>query len=152
MLKFLENRDEVVDLVHSLSEQPELHSFKVGVAGSYVTGLNKKASAIDIILKLREGENKDLIGSFEIVSFIYRYMQDVYSNKICIIWLDLLESDEESLLEYMRMNGLEANPESAYTNIVDEVRWVDDSDEDSDDISSKVMAWDEDEDTKEDDE
>ena len=50
------------------------------------------------------------------------------------------------------MNGLEANPESAYTNIVDEVRWVDDSDEDSDDISSKVMTWDEDEDTKEDDE
>ena len=29
MLKFLENRDEVVDLVHSLSERPELKDFKL---------------------------------------------------------------------------------------------------------------------------
>ena len=91
MLKFLENRDEVVDLVHSLSEQPELHSFKVGVAGSYVTGLNKKASAIDIILKLREGENKDLIGSFEIVSFI------VHIKLFIRLWDPVQPRDQEAV-------------------------------------------------------
>jgi hypothetical protein len=82
MLKFLENRDEVVDLVHNMSEQPEFSSFKMGVAGSYVTGMNKKNSAIDIVLKLRDGQDKDLIGSLAICSAIHRYMDASYSNKI----------------------------------------------------------------------
>ena len=82
MLKFLENRDEVVDLVHTLSERPELKDFKLGVAGSYVTGLNKKASAIDIVLKLREGCNKDLIGDLDISFYIHQHIATAYSNKI----------------------------------------------------------------------
>lgn len=156
MLKFLENRDEVVDLVHSLSEQPEVSSFKLGVTGSYVTGQNKKNSSIDIVLKLRDGEDKDLVGSLTIASAIHRYMTASYSNKIKIIWLDLLEKDEESLLDYVAEEGIEANPESAYTNMVADVRWVDeveDSDENSR-IASSVVTWDEDEDenSKEDDE
>ena len=154
MLKFLENRDEVVDLVHSLSEQPEVSSFKLGVTGSYVTGQNKKNSSIDIVLKLRDGEDKDLIGSLNIAFAIHRYMEASYSNKIKIIWLDLLEKDEESLLNYVAEDGIEVNPESAYTNIVADVRWVDeveDNDEDSR-IASSVVTWDEDDDSKEDDE
>ena len=150
MLKFLENRDEVVDLVHSLSERPELKDFKLGVAGSYVTGLNKKASAIDIVLKLREGSNKDLVGDLDISFYIHQFMSASYSNKIKIIWLDLLESDEEALLKFMASEGVEANPESAYTNIVGDIRWVDeDTDEDDDDdarISSSVVTYDEEED------
>ena len=55
MLKFLETRDEVVDLVHTVAEQPEMSSFTVGVAGSYVTSQNKKGSAIDIILIIFNG-------------------------------------------------------------------------------------------------
>ena len=61
MLKFLQSRDEVVDLIHTLAEAPALQSFRIGVAGSYLTGLNKKGSPIDIVLKLKEGQNKDLI-------------------------------------------------------------------------------------------
>jgi hypothetical protein len=148
MKKFLETRDEVVELVHSLSERPELKPFKLGVAGSYVTGLNKKASPIDIVLKLREGESKDWVGSLVISRYIHRDMEDVYSNKIRIIWLDLLEKDEEELLDFVATNGFEANPESAYTNIVGEIRWVDevDSSDDEDRISSTVVTFDEEED------
>lgn len=149
MLKFLENRDEVVDLVHSLSERPELKDFKLGVAGSYVTGLNKKASAIDIILKLRDGSNKDLVGDLDISFYIHQYMAASYSNKIKIIWLDLLESDEEALLKFMASEGVEANPESAYTNIVGDIRWVDedtDAEDEDERISSSVVTYDEEED------
>lgn len=158
MLKFLENRDEVVDLIHTLSEQPELKSFKLGVAGSYVTGLNKKNSAIDIVLKLKDGENRDLIGDLDISFYIHQNIALAYSNKIKIIWLDLLEQDEESLLEFIGAEGVENNPESAYTNIVGDVRWVDEDEDDCNDeetedddtenkrISSSVVTFDEEED------
>ena len=117
---------------------------------------NDVDDSIDIVLKLRDGEDKDLVGSLTIASAIHRYMTASYSNKIKIIWLDLLEKDEESLLDYVAEEGIEANPESAYTNMVADVRWVDeveDSDEDSR-IASSVVTWDEDEDenSKEDDE
>ena len=150
MLKFLETRDEVVDLVHTVAEQPEMSSFKVGVAGSYVTSQNKKGSAIDIILKLKDGADKDLIGDLSINYFIRDYIARAYSNKIHIIWLDLLEADEEALLKFIGTEGVENNPESAYTNIVGEVRWVEDDEEDDEDaddrISSSVVTYDEEED------
>jgi hypothetical protein len=150
MLKFLETRDEVVDLVHTVAEQPEMSSFKVGVAGSYVTSLNKKGSAIDIILKLKDGADKDLIGDLGINYFVRDYIARAYSNKIHIIWLDLLEADEEALLKFIGTEGVENNPESAYTNIVGEVRWVEDDEEDDEDaddrISSSVVTYDEEED------
>ena len=152
MLKFLENRDEVVDLIHSMSEQPEFSPFKLGVAGSYVTGENKKNSAIDIVLKLRDGEDEGLIGNLSICAYIHRYMDASYSNKIKILWLDLLEKDEENLLDYMANEGIEANPESAYTNIVGEIRWVDEvvTDDEDSRIASSVVTWDDDEDEDED--
>lgn len=146
MLKFLESRDEAMDLVHTLAKCPELSSFKLGLAGSFVTGLNKKASAIDIVLKLKDGESKDLIGDLDICYYIHHYMATSHSNKIKVIWLDMLEKDDESLLEFMAEEGVEHNPESAYTNIVGEICWVDDEDDSDDDrISSSVMTWDEDE-------
>lgn len=148
MLKFLQNRDEAIDLVHSLSECPELADFKLGLAGSFVLGLNKKSSPIDIVLKLKEDKSSDMIGSFYINGFIRKYLSDFYSNKVHIIWLDLLEKDEEFLLEYMPKVGVEMNPESAYTNIASSVKWVnDEGDSDSDRIANAVTTWDEDEDS-----
>lgn len=151
MLKFLQNRDEVIDLLHTIAEVPELQPFKIGVAGSYADGTNKKSSSIDIVLKLKEGEDPALIGAYHLVEKIRNVTCNVYSNKLQVIWLDLLEKDEEELIEFSRMNGIEANPESAYTNIVECLRWLDDdsdiSDEDDDDrISNAVMTWDDEDD------
>lgn len=133
MLKFLENRDEVLDLIRDLAECDVLKPFKVGVAGSYVNATNKKGSSIDIVLKLNEGEKRSLIGAFEITSFIKDQLQNVYSNKINVLWLDLLEDDETKLIDFVRTTGIEANPESAYTNIVEDVIWADSEDEDLED-------------------
>ena len=133
VLKFLENRDEVLDLIRDLAECDVLKPFKVGVAGSYVNATNKKGSSIDIVLKLNEGEKRSLIGAFEITSFIKDQLQNVYSNKINVLWLDLLEDDETKLIDFVRTTGIEANPESAYTNIVEDVIWADSEDEDSED-------------------
>ena len=138
MLKFLENRDEVLDLIRDLAECDVLKPFKVGVAGSYVNATNKKGSSIDIVLKLNEGEKRSLIGAFEITSFIKNQLQNVYSNKINVLWLDLLEDDETKLIDFVRTTGIEANPESAYTNIVEDVIWADSEDEDLEDDSDDV--------------
>lgn len=144
VLKFLENRDEVLDLVHDLAECDVLKPFRVGVAGSYVNATNKKGSSIDIVLKLNEGEKRSLIGSFETISFIKHQLQDVYSNKINVLWLDLLEEDETKLLDFVRTSGIEANPESAYTNIVEMVKWADTdyTDNDSEDMSDNEVSED----------
>lgn len=138
MLKFLENRDEVLDLIRDLAECDVLKPFKVGVAGSYVNATNKKGSSIDIVLKLNEGEKRSLIGAFEITSFIKDQLQNVYSNKINVLWLDLLEDDETKLIDFVRTTGIEANPESAYTNIVEDVIWADSEDEDLEDTPDDV--------------
>ena len=66
---------------------------------------------------------KDLIGDLGINYFVRDHIARAYSNKIHIIWLDLLEADEEALLKFIGTEGVENNPESAYTNIVGEVRW-----------------------------
>lgn len=138
VLKFLENRDEVLDLIRDLAECDVLKPFKVGVAGSYVNATNKKGSSIDIVLKLNEGEKRSLIGAFEITSFIKDQLQNVYSNKINVLWLDLLEDDETKLIDFVRTTGIEVNPESAYTNIVEDVIWADSEDEDLEDAPDDV--------------
>lgn len=144
MLKFLQNSDEVVELLHSLSACPELESFRVGFAGSFANGVNKKASPIDIVLKLKDDGNESEVGSLDINYFIASFMESAYSNKYHILWLDLLEKDELDIIDFMRNEGVEANPESVYTNIVAEVHWIDeDEDSEDDTISRTVMTWDE---------
>ena len=153
MLKFLQTSDEVVDLLQSLSSCPELSSFRVGFAGSYSTGTNKKASAIDIVLKLKENGDKNEIGSIYINSFIGQFMESAYSNKYHILWLDMLEKNEVAVHDFMAAEGLEANPESVYTNVVSEVRWVDDEQKHGD-LEDSIYTSDDDDDdyTDEDDE
>lgn len=147
MLKFLQTFDEALDLINELAEKPELSSFEVGLTGSYATYMNKKSSPIDIVLKLKEGMDETLIGSMEIVELIHNATKNLYSNKLQIIWLDLLEKDEEDMISYAQRHGMEANPISAYTNIVESIKWSDDHSGDSDDrISNSVMTWDEEED------
>lgn len=156
MLKFVENRDEAMDIVSALASQPEVEAFRVGLAGSYAVNTNKKASSIDIVLKLKDGKDSELIGDFNISEAIFRFIEAAYSNKINLIWLDLLEVDETALLDYMAKAGMEKNPESVYTNIVEEVKWVDemDSDDDEDGFDSKLYTSDSDdeEDSEEEDE
>lgn len=151
MVKFLENSDEVLDFLQALSEEKLLKDFKIGVAGSYARAENKKNSAIDIVLKLKDNGDKSLIGSFAIIAYIHRYMENVYSNKVCIYWLDLLEKDEVKLLDYMKNNGYEANPESVYTNLIEDVKWVYDEDSDEPEVDENSDEdSEEDEDSKED--
>ena len=126
MLKFLQYRNEVEELVIELSKTQLLKSFKVGFTGSYANMENKDSSAIDIILKLREDEDKKKIGSMDIAYFINSYMHDIYSNKVKIIWYDLLEKNEEDIKKYQAEGGIEGNPASPYLSIVDNIVWADD--------------------------
>lgn len=152
MLKFLEDNNEVLDMLYELSANPKFSDFRIGVAGSYAMGTNKKGSSIDLVLKLKDGCDESKIGSLSVIESIHSALKSDYSNKLQVIWLDLLEKDEEKLLNFLRTEGIELNPESAYTNIVDKVVWVDEEnseedkevnvEEDEEDIISKtLMAW-----------
>ena len=125
MLKFLQYRSEVEDLILELSKTSTLKSFKVGFTGSYANGENKDSSPIDIILKLKDGEDKKQIGSMNIAYYINSYMHDIYSNKVKIIWYDLLEKNETDMKEYQANGGIEGNPSSPYLNIVNNIVWAD---------------------------
>lgn len=142
MLKFLQDQSEVLDMLTELHENSLFSDFRIGVAGSYAVGNNKAGSSIDLVLKLKDGCDKDKIGSLSIIDSIHSVIKDDYSNKLQVIWLDLLEKDEEKLLEFMRTQGIELNPESAYTNIVEHVSWVDEEDEEE---QSKDVEIEEDE-------
>ncbi len=133
MLKILETKEEALELVEYLAGKSALSMFEVGLAGSFATGLNKKNSSIDIVLKLKDGENKSHIGSINTSAFIYRECAPVFYNTVQILWLDLLEKEELKTQNYVREAGLDNNPFSVYSNVVADTVWYQSEDTDSED-------------------
>lgn len=134
MLKIVETKQEAIELVVHLAKQDFLQDFRVGATGAFMENTMKKSSSVDIVLKLKEDGDEDLIGSISLLRSIKNYLGTYYHNKFNILWLDLLSKEEESLIEFVQSEGLEANPESVYTNVVDSLKWgSEDEDEDFED-------------------
>lgn len=143
MLKFLQYRSEVEQFIVDVSKLSELQDFRVGFTGSFATSENKDSSPIDIVLKLKDGADKKKIGSLDIVYYLNAYMHDTYSNKVKVIWFDLLQENEKSVKEYQANDGIEGNPESPYLSIVESLVWADtlvsaDDDEDETEAEAEV--------------
>lgn len=153
MLKFLQYRSEVEQFIVDVSKLSELQDFRVGFTGSFATSENKDSSPIDVVLKLKDGADKKKIGSLDIVYYLNAYMQDTYSNKVKVIWFDLLQENEKSVKEYQANDGIEGNPESPYLSIVESLVWADtlvsDDDDDETETDSEVEENNESEDTEE---
>lgn len=130
MLKILESKQEAIELVENLAKQDFLQEFHVGATGSFMENTMKKSSSVDIVLKLREDGDKDLIGSISLLKSIHNYLSTYYHHKFNVLWLDLLVKDDEHLVEYVMAEGMEPNPESVYTNVVDSLKWEGASEED----------------------
>lgn len=88
-------------------------NIKVGVAGSYARGTQKRLSDIDVVL---DGDSTRIE--------IAEYIEGLFSIPVDIIWLDLLKEDDEELDTLSLSLGLEINDRSAYKTITKEVIWV----------------------------
>lgn len=133
MLKILESKQEALELLGLLVKQDFLQDFRVGATGTFMENSMKKSSSVDIVLKLKEDGDKDLIGSISLLRSIHSFLGTHYHHKFNIMWLDLLEKDENSLVKYINSEGMEVNPESVYINVVDSLQWESDSVENDED-------------------
>lgn len=133
MLKIVENGQEAVEIIANLAEQSFMKDFQVGLTGSFVKGTHKKASSIDIVLKLKSEGEKHLVGNMALTNKILNFLGGYYHHKFNIMWLDLLAKDEEDIVSFIQEEGVEANPESVYTNVVEDLQWVLDEDEEDND-------------------
>lgn len=133
MLKILESKQEAFELIGLLAKQDFLQDFRIGATGSFMENTMKKSSSVDIVLKLKEDGDKDLIGSISLLRSINSFLGTHYHHKFNILWLDLLEKDENALLTYINSEGIAANPESVYMNVVDSLQWDSDSIKDEED-------------------
>ncbi len=131
MLKILETKEEALELVEYLASKPALSVYDVGLGGSFATNMNKRNSTIDIVLKLKEGEDKSHIGSVVISAFVMRECEPIYFNKVQVLWLDLLEQQEVAIQEFVKEVGLDNNPYSVYANLGAETCWVEEEETDT---------------------
>ena len=88
-------------------------NIKVGVAGSYARGTQKRLSDIDVVL---DGDSTRIE--------IAEYIEGMFNIPVDIIWKDLLREDDEELDALALRLGLEINDESAYKTIMRDVIWV----------------------------
>lgn len=123
MLRVAQTTEEALEVARKLASHKELSDFEIGVTGTFIEGTNKKNSPIEIVLKLKT-DNKDLIGSPEIMTIINFIMTVHYYNKYEIHWLDLIEKNEEKLMEYAQENNLSYDHTSIYGRIVELTQWV----------------------------
>ena len=88
-------------------------NIKVGVAGSYARGTQKRLSDIDVVL---DGDSTRIE--------IAEYIEGMFNIPVDIIWKDLLREEDEELDALALSLGLEINDESAYKTIMRDVIWV----------------------------
>lgn len=124
MLKVVQTKDEAIELSRQLAEAPGLEDFRVGVTGAFMDGSNKRNTPIEIVLKLKTDSTKS-VGTFEVLELIQFFMVTHYYNKYEVHWLDLLAQDEEDMIRFVEQEGIEHNPNSIYTNIVELAQWAD---------------------------
>lgn len=130
MKRVVENVAEALDLADWLQKQEGMEGFKIGVVGSYLSEAKVSDSKkVDLVIKARTEEDEELVGSMLVLGAIEEYLGKKYKNKHTVIWLDLLEKDEEALLEFTTEMCIEPNPESAYGSVVEKVRWADDKEQ-----------------------
>lgn len=125
MIKIIQSSQEALKVAHELSQLHGIKdNFEVALTGSFAEGVQKKSSGLDFILKLKEKDKKNLVGNFTILKTIAAFMEEHYYNKYHIIWYDLLEEDEVNQLKKASKLGLIKNPNSPFTNIVEQAIWV----------------------------
>jgi len=87
--------------------------FKIGVAGSFATGRNKRNSDIDIVI---DGDSTNID--------LEENIRNLFNVETDILWVDLLKKEDKELDEIAVKYDLPINDESVYKTVMKEVQWV----------------------------
>ncbi|MCT8974994.1 nucleotidyltransferase domain-containing protein [Clostridium sp. CX1] len=117
--KVLLNKEQVLQLLKDMKNNSILDNVRVGLAGSFARGKNKKSSDINIVISYLE-ELDDL----KIFEYICNYMTSNSDYKIDILHLESIAKEDEMMDNIVKSIGLPKNEYSAYKNILKEVIWI----------------------------
>lgn len=88
-------------------------NIKLGIAGSYANGTQRKSSDIDIVI------DED---SMQVE--IMEYIKSLFKLKVDILWLELLKKEDEELDNIALKYNLPINKNSVYKTVIKEVIWI----------------------------
>lgn len=89
------------------------NNIKLGIVGSYANGTATAESDLDILI---DGDS--------IHGEIADYIKDLFSIPVDVLWLDLLEKEDERLDKLLMEVISSVNEYSAYKTIIREVVWI----------------------------
>lgn len=104
------------EILNRLSELSKLTGLRLGLAGSYARGTNKKSSDIDIVVDA----NTLTIEAIEVLNKAFK------PRKADVLITGLLKDEDIELDNFLLSIGLSKNEESVYKSIMSEAIWIED--------------------------
>lgn len=102
---------EVVNILKPLSKK--YCNVRIGIAGSYVNGTQKKNSDIDIVI---DGDSMRVD--------IMEYIKGLFDITVDVLWVDLMRQEDIELDNLARACDLPINKHSVYKTVMKEVKWL----------------------------
>ena len=103
--------NDIISILQTAYEKYD--NVKLGVAGSYANGTQREDSDIDIVID----------GDSTRTDIIY-YIKSLFDMAVDILWVDLMQKEDEELDRFALDNDLPINQFSVYKTVMQEVRWV----------------------------
>lgn len=112
-------KEQVLDILNDIKKNSLLSNTKVGLAGSFARGTNRKSSDIDVVLSYEiDTDDTDLL------MFVKDCIKKECDYKIDVVHLERLAIEDEELDNHVKSLDLPINDESAYKNILKDVIWI----------------------------
>lgn len=103
--------NEIISILQTAYERYD--NIKLGVAGSYVNGTQREDSDIDIVI---DGDSTR--------ADIMQYIKSLFDIAVDVLWVDLMQKEDEELDRFALENDLPINQYSIYKTVMQEVKWV----------------------------
>lgn len=103
--------NEIIEILKSIASK--YSGIKLGIAGSYANGKQRKKSDLDIVI---DGDSTRL----DIEDDIKR----AFNVKVDILWVELMRQEDEELDVFSLENDLPINEYSVFKTVMQEVQWV----------------------------
>lgn len=112
-------KEQVLNILQNIKENSVLSNMKIGLAGSFAIGANKKSSDIDVVLSYELDRNDT-----DLLIFVEERIKKECNYKVDVLHLERLAVEDKELDDYAKSIGLPINDSSAYKNILKDVIWV----------------------------
>ncbi len=86
---------------------------RLGIAGSYANGTQQADSDIDVVI---DGDSMRVD--------IMEYIKSQFQTEVDVLWVELMQQEDEEMDKFALENGLPVNEHSVYKTVMQEVVWV----------------------------